>query len=67
MTSRAEVTSLGPHSYSVAEPGFEPTSAISKASVAVTKRSMWHLLGSHPASSGLFLCPFITNNKNPDH
>lgn len=61
---RAEVTFPVPHSYSVVEPGFEPTSANPKASVAVTERSMWHSLGSHLAHSGLFLCPFITNNNN---
>lgn len=38
-------------------------SANPKASVAITERSMWHLLGSHLAYGGLFLCPFITNNN----
>lgn len=45
------------------EPGFEPTSANPRASVAVSERSMWHSLGSHVVHSGLFLCLFITNNK----
>lgn len=62
-----EVTCPGLHSYWMVEPGFEPTSANPKASVAVSERSMWHSLGSHVVHSGLFLCLFITNNKkNPN-
>lgn len=53
--SEAEVTCPGPHGDLVVEPGFEPTSANPKASVAVAERSMWHSLGSHLAYGGLFL------------
>lgn len=67
-SQRTDVICLGPHSYSVVKPGFEPTSANLKASVTITKGNMWHSLGSHLAHSGLFLCPFITDNeKKPNH